>query len=741
MRKLRPVEIERGSLERILGAAFAPVVTISELIKNASDACYRPNDIIVVSIDSNTNTITIKDNGYGISEAGIEDLRRPGHSTKMKGDNHLSRIGEPYAGSKGLGILTAFNLCSHLEVTTYSVEDKRTYKLLWHNGSAEIEVSELNQDFVGTELILHGVGKEHIRLLTETDELRKLFISTITYYASSTTLPQIEFYLDGENITVRPCIKIEELYKKYNQKPQKGGFFVAKASFRYTKNKLYLSYEDNVKNIFTFKEEVIDLTDFNSLKNFVLSHNIGFFRRLKEVWTGYDKSTQLDDFEGFYYIWRDRRVDYLDNYPYGVRVYVNNYGLYRYLNSDDDWLQHSEISQNVKNTNFKLRNTYGYISFKNYSEDESTLKISNDRNDFIVNLAQKKFKYLVRHFVSGLFSYIDIAMRDYSPDAVQLKVRHERRNIELGQRVDISDLIISTVPINHIGIEVDSNVIFNDDDMTIHVNTTGTHIVKFIYNDIETFVTLDVRDSTPYFTLKLQTLKSPEGTSLELSQYINKSSIVGISISDIEISSTEVKVKKNYLASDTLPGDYIISYCYENDEYRIIKQLQLTVTPLRLKESRRITDLFPNCRHLIKYYKIRDIIVDIAECYTAHPTICMIALRTLIEASFKAFEEEVFNEKVDNSSCYSIEQKWKWVRMEVEKENPLIPSTILRKYKVKIDASHKNIIRYYKELELNAYIHRNDTISTPNEVLASAKRFSLWLNFIIDSLLYKQKES
>lgn len=739
MRKLRPIEIEDGSVERILGAAFAPVVTISELIKNASDACYKPNDTIQVNIDSDARIVKIKDNGYGISEAGIEDLRRPGRSTKMKTGNRLSKIGEPYAGSKGLGILTAFSLCSQLEVTTYSVDDKRTYKLIWNNGSAAIDVSEIDKKFSGTELILHGVSKEHIRLLTEDDELRKLFISTITYYKPSATLPTIEFFLNNENITVLPEIKIDELYTKHNKKPQKGGFFVAKASFRYSKNKLYLAYEDNEKDVFTFKEEVIDLTNFDSLKAFIFSHNIEF-RRLKEIWTGYDKSTQLDDFEGCYYIWRDRRIDALDKYPYGVRIYVNNYGLYRYLNSDDDWLQHSEISQNVKNTNYKLRNTYGYISFNNYSEEESSLKISNDRNDFIVNLPQKKFKYLMRHFVSGLFSYIDIAMRNYSPDAVQLKARHEKRNVVLGQKLDVADLIVSTIPTSHITVDVDSDVIFNEDDMTIHANSIGLHIIKFTYNNITISVELDVKDPTPRFSLVRQFLKSPEGTSVELSQYINKSSIVGISISDILISSNDVSIKKNYLASDTHPGEYTINYSYTDEDYAIVNPLYLIVTPLRLKESKKVANLFPTHRNLVKYFKIKDIITDIAECYTLHPTICMIAMRTLIEASLKAFEEEVFKQKVDNSKGYDIEQKWKWIKNEVELGNSLISPGILEKYKVKLSNNHKSIIKYYKELEPNAYIHQHDTIATPNEVYAAAKRFSLWLNFIIDSLLVKQNE-
>jgi molecular chaperone HtpG len=202
------------------------VVTVSELIKNASDACLYKNDTIRVEIDTVTQTITVKDNGSGFSMADIESLRHPGRSLKMTHGNYLSKIGEPYAGNKGLGILTAFNLCTHLEITTFSAEDNCAYKIEWRRGTAEINVSEIEQTFSGTRLVLFGVSDSDLKLLTDDEELKKLFISSITYYVDSKSLPSIKFYLNGKDVTLTPDVKIEQIYTLNNKlKAKKQGFF------------------------------------------------------------------------------------------------------------------------------------------------------------------------------------------------------------------------------------------------------------------------------------------------------------------------------------------------------------------------------------------------------------------------------------------------------------------------------------------------------------------------------------
>lgn len=62
------VGIATGQLEQLLAVAFAPVVALTELIKNSSDACTKKNDLISINIDTKQHTVKIKDNGKGFSE-------------------------------------------------------------------------------------------------------------------------------------------------------------------------------------------------------------------------------------------------------------------------------------------------------------------------------------------------------------------------------------------------------------------------------------------------------------------------------------------------------------------------------------------------------------------------------------------------------------------------------------------------------------------------------------------------
>ena len=52
------VSIQDGNFERVLAVAFAPVVALTELIKNASDACMTPDDKIAIYIDKQSQKNT-----------------------------------------------------------------------------------------------------------------------------------------------------------------------------------------------------------------------------------------------------------------------------------------------------------------------------------------------------------------------------------------------------------------------------------------------------------------------------------------------------------------------------------------------------------------------------------------------------------------------------------------------------------------------------------------------------------
>jgi molecular chaperone HtpG len=205
------VAIEEGRLEEILGTAFAPVIALSELIKNSSDACTVKNDTIRVEIDTLDSEVTVKDNGHGFSKEDIENLKVIGYSNKMKPENNLSYIGEPYAGSKGLGLLTAFFICQKLEILTFSKVDKCIYKINWEKGTSRISFAEVPKDkfvdFIGTQVTLKSVNTEHIKMLTRPKELKKLFLTSITFYKKSESLPNIEFYKNGQLLNLIPDMK------------------------------------------------------------------------------------------------------------------------------------------------------------------------------------------------------------------------------------------------------------------------------------------------------------------------------------------------------------------------------------------------------------------------------------------------------------------------------------------------------------------------------------------------------
>ncbi|MDV7339094.1 ATP-binding protein [Terasakiella sp. A23] len=77
------VSIPEDKLEQVFAVAFAPVVALSELIKNASDSCHIKKDTIKVFIEEDEQRIRIVDNGYGFSANDISQLGVVTTSSKM----------------------------------------------------------------------------------------------------------------------------------------------------------------------------------------------------------------------------------------------------------------------------------------------------------------------------------------------------------------------------------------------------------------------------------------------------------------------------------------------------------------------------------------------------------------------------------------------------------------------------------------------------------------------------------
>lgn len=737
------VKIPDGFLEETLASAHAPVVTISELIKNSSDACIKKHDVIKIDISTKDKSIVVKDNGGGFSAQDIEDLGDLARSKKMSSENTISKIGEPYAGSKGLGLLTAFNLCDKIEILTYSIVDDRSYKISWEKGTETVFADELNYKVDGTELKLVNVSEEKIKLIMMEDEISKLFSSSINYYIDRYSLPIIEIRENGEIKAPPQKIKIEELYKKYRSvRGGKKGFFVAKATFRYSSNKLYLSYEDNQKNIFNFDNEEIDLTDVKSLTNFLDKKNVVYkgvvHRNHQKLYEYFDSYTELDDFSGVYYIWRDRKED--DNqYPCGVRVYVNNYGLYDYLNNEDDWLSHSEISQNVSATNYKLKNTYGYVVFDNFNESQSQLKISKARNNFMISLAEKKFRYIMRGFVSGIFSSIDITIKDPKYDTRIFEIRQERKNVFLGDVLNIKDLLRTTLPFNQVQIECDNFITVDEESGNILVSEIGQHEIRFFDGLVWLKVTINVREPIPNFDLTRSSIKKMQGETIDLTKFINKKSVCSMDDAEIKIISIgdDTIIRNNIFCCENYPGIHVIKYLYEVDGNTLVsKLLEINVEKLYKKDSNKFSKIFTHHNYLSDYVKIHDIIDDISNCYMQYPTISMISLRSLIEVSIRSFLEGVCEKEVKKDIV--IGNYINQVAKEVHDKNVNIHDEVMKKYEIRILRGQKNLNTEYQKMDLNYYVHSHDSIPSSDDILQIAKKFSFFINFIIEALLRKQ---
>jgi len=177
-------------------------VAIRELIQNAHDSCvrrrvetkeasYKPR--IDVTIDEENNTVTIQDNGSGLTREDVRTyLSTIGRSyTRQLGEN-LSIFNPDEAsqliGQFGMGFLSAFLVASEVVLTTRSYkEDSPT--LQWRsNGDVHYELDEVDGGSVGTRVELHLKANAAF-MLNE-----GILSDTIAQYADFLPIP---VYLNG----------------------------------------------------------------------------------------------------------------------------------------------------------------------------------------------------------------------------------------------------------------------------------------------------------------------------------------------------------------------------------------------------------------------------------------------------------------------------------------------------------------------------------------------------------------
>lgn len=165
-------------------------IFLRELVSNSTDAITKratlgrtenveiPTGAITVAVDKTNGTITISDNGVGMTEEEVEKyIAQLAFSGAEEFVQKMKDAGEnaDIIGKFGLGFYSAFMVADKVEVETLSwKKDSKATK--WTcEGDVDYTFSESNKSTVGTDITLHinEESKEYLGVFKVLDILRK----------------------------------------------------------------------------------------------------------------------------------------------------------------------------------------------------------------------------------------------------------------------------------------------------------------------------------------------------------------------------------------------------------------------------------------------------------------------------------------------------------------------------------------------------------------------------------------
>lgn len=397
--------IESAEITRLLGTVGSPLIVIAELIKNSVDAEAKK---IEVSYNRDKNIIQVSDDGIGISSEEIKNLTRPGFSSKKRNDNIRNGDGFFFTGNKGLGILSCFSICEEIIIDTYAGEVGKCHAVLNKNGFLNYEMIDTIDTNTGSVITLRGIRPTDMEYLNTETELQKLrHLSSYLYKKDLIPFPDILLRVDDNEPSL---ILFETDFSN----------MLYDVSFEYDKSTGVLNYSCETNSDKGINKDIIKITSFDiqSLEK-VLLDNYGIEKTIRTRTNdiaSYHWYTDLDNvpsFEGRLVVYFKQTAGAkLKQYGAGVNVYVNQFALYNYLSSDNDWLGLADFSQRKKLTNLRPHNVFGYVNFDEFNENEEELRISNERAEFIQDQTFTKLMYLLKGVIMYLTFNIDVAEKN-----------------------------------------------------------------------------------------------------------------------------------------------------------------------------------------------------------------------------------------------------------------------------------------------------------------------------------------
>ena len=180
MATLQSTKVDLTGLLEVLGKNLysAPSVAVRELIQNAHDACVRHSIEsssdeyrIDITTHANLNSITITDNGSGLTYNEIENFLATigsGYTRIMRNNCQTQDM----IGYFGLGFLSAYVVADRVEVSTTSYQTPDQTWLFSSNGGHRFSIQPTETSQRGTAITLHLKQEHHA--LADIDVLAQL---------------------------------------------------------------------------------------------------------------------------------------------------------------------------------------------------------------------------------------------------------------------------------------------------------------------------------------------------------------------------------------------------------------------------------------------------------------------------------------------------------------------------------------------------------------------------------------
>ena len=206
-------------------------IFVRELVSNAYDAIKKrtfiatkesleqDTPLINISLNEKKNTITISDNGIGLTAeevqkyinqiafSGAEDFIQ-----KYKDKDEKNQI----IGHFGLGFYSSFIVSDKVEIHSLSYQ-KNAQSILWScDGSTSFTLKEGNRNKIGTDIILH-LNKDCLDYLKE-DKLKELICKYANFLPVKIELNNKKVNEENPLWTQEPNSVKEESYKEFYQK-------------------------------------------------------------------------------------------------------------------------------------------------------------------------------------------------------------------------------------------------------------------------------------------------------------------------------------------------------------------------------------------------------------------------------------------------------------------------------------------------------------------------------------------